>query len=80
MPLYTDALELIRAQLESIARGEKPPAIVVGTLTDGQLHSINQSRRERKNHLGQSDPFPPIKAEIVMVGRHLYNSRVVKDG
>ena len=80
MPLYANALELIRAQLESIARGEKPPAIVVGALTDGQLHSINQARRERKNHLGQSDPFPPIRAEIVMVGRHLYNSRVVKDG
>jgi hypothetical protein len=78
MPLYPNALQLIRTSLEQIARGEKPAAIAIGTLTDAQRDAINHARATRKNHLGEAAPFPPIQAEIIMVGRHLYNSRVVK--
>ncbi|MGI4755431.1 MAG: hypothetical protein ACRYGF_01120 [Janthinobacterium lividum] len=80
MPLYANALTLIRTTLEQIARGEKPQAITIGTLTDVQKDAINHARATRTNHLGLPAPFPPIQAEIVMIGRHLYNSRVVKDG
>lgn len=48
--------------------------IRIGTLTQVQLAAINANRAALKN------PAPPIEAEIVFVGRHLYNSRVVKDG
>jgi hypothetical protein len=80
MPLYENAVANIRANLEQIARGEKAQTITIGILTDAQMRAINQARQERKNHLGEPDPFPPIEAEIVMIGRHLYNSRIVKDG
>lgn len=80
MPLYPNALSLIREQLEKIARGEKPAAIAIGVLTQQQVESINLARRERRNHLGHPAPFPPIEPEIVMIGRHLYTSRIVKDG
>ena len=52
----------------------------MGTLTEAQRNSINLVRQERRNSMGQPAPFPPLQSEIVMVGRHLYNSRVVKDG
>jgi hypothetical protein len=80
MPLYPNALELIRTSLEKIAAGEKPPAIAIGTLTDAQRDAINQARATRKNHRGEPAPFPPIQSEIVMIGRHLYNSRILQDG
>lgn len=80
MPLYPNALQLIRSSLEQIALGNKPAAIAIGTLTDAQRDAINHARATRTNHLGKPAPFPPIQAEIVMIGRHLYNSRVVKDG
>jgi hypothetical protein len=80
MPLYENAIEQIRTNLEQIARGEKARIVAIGTLTDSQLSSINASRALRKNHMGKPDPFPPIEREILMIGRHLYNSRILKDG
>lgn len=80
MPLFANALDLIRSNLEQIASGQKPAAIAIGTLTDEQRDAINYARATRTNHLGEPAPFPPIQAEILLIGRHLYNSRVLKDG
>ena len=68
MPLYPHALAQIREQLEKVGRGEKAPLIVIGVLTDEQRNSINRSRADRRNHLGEPSPFPPIDAEIVNPG------------
>lgn len=72
MPLYPDAERLIRGNLSVIKRGKKPRAVVVGYLTDEQLESINSRRRARG--------FPEIHKDIVFVGTHVYDSRIIKDG
>ena len=46
--------------------------IAVGTLTDVQLDAINQQRT--------SHGYPLMVAEVVFLGRHIYNGRVVRDG
>jgi hypothetical protein len=72
MPFDFDALQRIRAQLETISTGQKPRLISVGHLTDAQLLVINTHRRE--------NGFPVIVAEILFDGRHLFRSRCVDDG
>jgi hypothetical protein len=74
MPLYTDAVQLIRANLEQIAQGKKVRAIAIGTLTERQLGAINLSRASRAN------PLPVVIAEVLFLGQHIYNSRVIRDG
>ena len=71
MPLYAGAPALIRANLEAIQRGEKATLVAVGSLTDAQLESINEARDECG--------YPPMKAEIVLLGQHIYDSRVLRD-
>jgi hypothetical protein len=72
MPLYPNAHNLIRANLEALQRGEKVPRIAIGTLTQAQLDAINAQRTE--------DDLPLIIAEVFFVGRHSYKSRILKDG
>jgi hypothetical protein len=74
MPLYANAVDLIRANFEQISQGRKVKAIPIGTLTERQLGAINQSRQSRLN------PLPAIIAEVLFIGQHIYNSRVVRDG
>lgn len=72
MPLNPDAVSLIRKQFEVVQKGQKPQAVVIGTLTEEQLNAINGERAARK--------LPLIVAEIKFQGRHIYQSRVVRDG
>lgn len=72
MPLLPNALELIRRNLEGIAKGERPPRAVLGNLTAEQLKTINKYRAKHG--------FPPISGEVFFIGRHVYESRIVKDG
>lgn len=72
MPLYPDAEQLIRTNIAAIKRGLKPRWVLVGYLTDAQLNAINAHRRSRN--------FEPIDSEIVFLGKHVYQSRVVEDG
>jgi hypothetical protein len=72
MPLFKWALALIRADLEELQKGNRVRLVAIGTLTDVQLGAINQ---ERKTHA-----YPPLVAEVVFIGRHIYESRVVRDG
>lgn len=72
MPLYDNAERLIRGNLSVIKRGKKPDPVLVGYLTDVQLEAINVYRRSRG--------WEPITREVVFVGTHIYESRVLKDG
>jgi hypothetical protein len=72
MPLFKWALALIRANLEELQNGNRVRLVAIGTLTDVQLGAINL---ERKTHA-----YPPLVAEVVFIGRHIYESRVVRDG
>jgi len=72
MPLFNEAHALIRANLEELQKGNKVRLVAVGTLTDLQLDAINQERKVSS--------YPPIVAEVVFIGRHVYESRVVRDG
>jgi hypothetical protein len=72
MPLYENAEQLIRGNIAVIKRGQKPRAVVIGYLTEAQLHAINAYRSSRGWEL--------IEKDIVFVGCHVYDSRVVRDG
>lgn len=72
MALYDGAEQLIALQLEALARGERVRLIAIGSLTSTQLSVLNRDRAT----LGQA----PLVAEVVFLGRHIYNSRVIKDG
>jgi hypothetical protein len=74
LPLYEHAIDLIRANLEQLAKGNKVRPVAIGTLTEMQLAAINHSRQFRSN------PMPPVIAEVLFIGQHIYNSRVVRDG
>lgn len=73
MPLYTNALELIRSNLEQLRDGERPKFVAIGKLTDQQLLVINQKQEQAG--------MPTVQCnEILYMGRHHYNSRAIKDG
>jgi hypothetical protein len=73
MPLYEGSIAAIRAQLESIQRGEAVKVIEVGRLTDEQFSELCR----RKAQLGHPIPGSPF---LVYKGKHHYDSRVVRDG
>jgi hypothetical protein len=73
MSLYPDAIALIRRNLEELALGKKVRAIAIGTLSERQLGAINQSRQHR------ADPLPVVIAEVLFIGQHVYNSRIIRD-
>jgi hypothetical protein len=74
MPLYPQASTLIRANLEAIQNGHKVKPVAIGMLTDVQLEAINRHR------LGHNRTLPPIVAEVIFIGSHIYQSRVIRDG
>jgi hypothetical protein len=74
MPLYEDAVGRMRINLELIAAGRKVRPFAIGILTERQLGAINQSRQAR------TDPLPVVIAEVLFIGQHIYNCRVVRDG
>jgi hypothetical protein len=45
--------------------------VEVGVLTDIQLGAINRERHHRG--------YPALVAEVVFIGRHVYESRIVRD-
>jgi len=71
MPLLPNALQIVRANLEEIAKGGKPKTATIGHLSAEQLGTINKYRK--KNGL------PEISGEVFFVGRHVYDSRVRGD-
>jgi hypothetical protein len=74
MPLHTHAVALIRANLEAIQNGHKVKPVAIGELTNAQLEAINRHRISSKQTL------PRIAAEVIFIGSHIYQSRIVRDG
>ena len=72
MPLRTEAAALIRANLEQIEAGHKARLVEIGALTPKQLADINKHRA--------AQGLIPISAEVVFIGKHVYQSRIEKDG
>ncbi len=72
MPLYPIAERLIRGCFSAIKRGQNPRRVAIGKLTDKQLKKINENRAIRG--------WNPIVAEVLFHGRHIFESRVTKDG
>lgn len=73
MPLYDNAIDTIGTNLEQLQNGERPRFQAIGKLTDEQLETINQKQIEKG--------FPIVQCnEILYMGRHHYESRVIRDG
>lgn len=74
MPLYANAIEIIRANLNEISKGNKVKPIAIGALTKQQLNAINKHRQEHNLNL------EPMIAEVLFFGNHIYQSRCLRDG
>lgn len=72
MPLFTSARDRIRVNLQSLNVGRRPRPVVIGNLSEVQLAAINHQR--------MAEELPAIIDEIVFVGKHVHNSRMVRDG
>jgi hypothetical protein len=73
MPLYDNATYLIRANLEECERGGRVRAVVIGHFTQAQYKTINAYR--------ETVGLPRLESpEIVLIGSHLFRSRVTRDG
>ncbi|MGA8763479.1 MAG: hypothetical protein WB562_11500 [Candidatus Sulfotelmatobacter sp.] len=74
MPLFVNAGELIRGNLQQFQSSVKirVQAVAIGALTDVQLAAINANRA--------GEGLPPIIAEVLFVGWHIYKSRIIRDG
>jgi hypothetical protein len=71
MPLYADGLKKIRRNLLQVQSGQRPWVAKIGFFTPTQIAQINATRLA----MG----FPALRPEILFHGRHLYDSRCVKD-
>ena len=74
MPLYPHAVDLIRENLEQIARGRKVKPVAIGALTEDQLNAINRHRQQQNPNL------PAVIGEVLLFGSHIYKSRCIRDG
>jgi hypothetical protein len=72
MPLFDNAINIMRAHLEQLEAGKKASLEAIGTLTEDQLEAINQYRTKHG--------LPVMTREVVFIGSHIYHSRIEKDG
>lgn len=72
MTLGSNAAVLIRENLEQIEAGRRAKLVEIGALTPKQLADINHHRT--------TQGLTPGHAEVVFIGRHIYQSRIAKDG
>lgn len=72
MPLFHKARRIMRINLQTIQDGKRVKFISVGTLTAVQLEKVNAHRAA----LG----VLPVIEELVFKGKHIYDSRIIKDG
>jgi len=72
MPLYADAPDVLRQQLEQIRDRQAIRVVPIDTLTTAQLTAINAARADER--------LRPIIEEVVFFGRHIYKRRIVEDG
>lgn len=74
MPLYPQSVAQIRSNLEMIQNGGKAKPVEIGRLTEAQLEAINRHR------LAHNASLPPVVAEVVFIGSHVFQSRITRDG
>jgi len=72
MPLFHNARQKMRTNLEKIRDGNHPSRIAVGTLNQNHLEAINAQKLEEE--------LPTITDEIFFIGRHIYESRLDGNG
>lgn len=73
MPLYPDAPQLIRLNLEQLIAGTRPKRVDVGSIEENRLEEINQFRSAHR--------LPVLtERKLVFIGKHIYNNRIIKDG
>lgn len=72
MPLYHDAQDKIRYNLQKIQSGDRAPLVAIGYLTDFQFEQMNLRRAALSLLLLEQN-------EIIFIGKHLFSSRA-KDG
>jgi len=73
MPLNPNAADLIRANLEALKNGQRVKAVIIGTLAPVQLAVLNDYRTVELD-------LPPSVEEIIFIGSHIYQRRIVDDG
>ena len=71
LPLYADGLKKIRRSMEMASQGQRTWHEKIGAFTPEQLTALNNLR------VGEG--FPPVEAVIVCNGKHLWDSRCIKD-
>jgi hypothetical protein len=72
VPLYEVGPSAIRANLESLAAGIRVRPVAIGSLTEAQLADINKEK--------EASGYPPIVAEVLFLGRHIHEGRILRDG
>ena len=72
MPLFENARALILKNLMKLHRGRTAWPVAIGCLTDTQLSMLNAERAGRN--------FKAMTARVLLVGAHIYESRVRRDG
>ncbi|MGD0630146.1 MAG: hypothetical protein ABR987_12370 [Terracidiphilus sp.] len=72
MPLYANGRDLIRKNLAALQAGERTPRVVVGRLTKSQIEAVNAQQAEQG--------LPLSIDELVFVGRHIFQRRMMGDG
>jgi hypothetical protein len=72
MSLFADAAALIRTNLEQIRDGRRASLVEIGELTQTQLADINANR--------SAQGLLPMKAQVVFIGKHIYERRILQDG
>lgn len=73
MPLYSNAIQIIEENLNALANGNRPKFAAIGSFTQQQFDDINAYRTSLN--------LPPLEQnEILYMGRHHYESRIIRDG
>jgi hypothetical protein len=72
LPLYPNAKEMIRRNLEALQTGERVPRVAVGRLTKAQIEAVNAQQAAAE--------LPLSIDEVVFVGRHIHKRRILEDG
>jgi hypothetical protein len=71
MPLYPNAKELIRKNLEALQVGERVPRVAIGRLTKAQIEAVNAQQAAQE--------LPLSIDEVVFVGRHIHKRRILEE-
>jgi len=71
MPLSQEAAALIRANLERLQNGNRADLVVIGP-------HCRATRRDQRRALRSRSPADCSR--VVFIGRHVYQSRAIRDG